>query len=68
MLDLKHPAVLHRVLSRAEVFVQNLAPGAAQRLGPANAELTERRPRPVPCAISGYGEGGRIRTARRTTR
>ena len=60
-LDLKHPAarpVLVRLLERADVFVQNLAPGAAHRLGAATADLRARHPRLVTCAISGYGSDG----------
>src|SRR5437764_13723019 len=47
-LDLKRPegaAVLARLLERADVFVQNLAPGAADRLGAAAAALRDRHPR-----------------------
>jgi itaconate CoA-transferase len=60
-LDLKDPwgrEVLARLLSRADVFVQNLAPGAAERLGLGAAELRARHPRLVHCSISGYGDGG----------
>jgi len=59
-LDLKHPAaadVLDRLLGGADVFIQNLAPGAAGRLGLGAEELTERYPRLVHCSVSGYGEG-----------
>ncbi len=60
-LDLKDPrgrAVLHELLAGADVFVQNLAPGAADRLGLGTAGLTRRYPRLVPCTISGYGTTG----------
>jgi itaconate CoA-transferase len=60
-LDLKQPAaqtVLARLLERADVFVQNLAPGAADRLGAATADLRARHPRLITCAVSGYGSGG----------
>jgi crotonobetainyl-CoA:carnitine CoA-transferase CaiB-like acyl-CoA transferase len=60
-LDLKRPAakaVLDRLLARADVFVQNLAPGAAERLGLGAAELRAKHPRLVWCGISGYGAGG----------
>jgi crotonobetainyl-CoA:carnitine CoA-transferase CaiB-like acyl-CoA transferase len=50
--------VLGRLVSRADVFVQNLAPGAAARLGFGAEELREEHPRLVYCGISGYGEGG----------
>jgi len=60
-LDLKRPEgadVLGRLLSRADVFVQNLAPGAADRLGTATPLLRERYPRLVVCNVSGYGSSG----------
>ena len=60
-LDLKGDGagdVLRRLVSSADVFVQNLAPGAAERLGLGAGELRERHPRLVHCSISGYGEGG----------
>jgi itaconate CoA-transferase len=60
-LDLKHPAageVLNRLIARADVLVQNLAPGAASRLGVAHDDLAPRYPRLVVCDISGYGESG----------
>lgn len=60
-LDLKHPedvALLHRIVAAADVFVQNLAPGAADRLGLSAAELRAANPRLVHASISGYGEGG----------
>jgi crotonobetainyl-CoA:carnitine CoA-transferase CaiB-like acyl-CoA transferase len=51
-------AVLTRLVARADVFVQNLAPGAAERLGLGAAQLRERHPGLVHCSISGYGVGG----------
>ena len=60
-LDLKNPAarsVLARLLERADVFVQNLAPGAAERLSVSAAELRARYPRLIVCVISGYGLSG----------
>ena len=60
-LDLKQPdaqGVLSRLLERADVFVQNLAPGAGDRLGLAAADLRERYPRLITCAVSGYGSSG----------
>lgn len=60
-LDLKSPAgaeILTRLLDDADVFVQNLAPGAAARLGLDASALTTRRPRLVCCDISGYGNDG----------
>ncbi|HUC63477.1 MAG TPA: CaiB/BaiF CoA-transferase family protein [Alphaproteobacteria bacterium] len=49
-------ALLHRILARADVFIQNLAPGAAARAGFDSAELRKRHPRLVTCDISGYGD------------
>jgi itaconate CoA-transferase len=60
-LDLKQPAaqpVLARLLERADVFVQNLAPGAADRLGLSPGDVRARHPRLITCAISGYGSSG----------
>jgi formyl-CoA transferase len=60
-LDLKDPRgreILHQLLDGADVFVQNLAPGAADRLGLGADALTSRRPRLIPCTISGYGTSG----------
>jgi itaconate CoA-transferase len=60
-LDLKGEGageVLGRLIPSADVFVQNLAPGAAERLGLGAARLREKYPRLVHCGISGYGEGG----------
>ena len=51
-------ALLRRILARADVFVQNLAPGATTRLGIGSAELRRAFPRLVTCDISGYGEAG----------
>ena len=63
-LDLKHaaaPEVLERLLARADVLVQNLAPGAAARLGLSFEMLRERHPRLIVCDISGYGADGPYR-------
>jgi itaconate CoA-transferase len=60
-LDLKRPAcadVLARLIAHADVFVQNLAPGAGVRLGTAPAVLRERHPRLIACTVSGYGSSG----------
>jgi itaconate CoA-transferase len=60
-LDVKQPAeraLLQRMLARADVFIQNLAPGAAARLGLGSAALRQRHPRLITCDISGYGEHG----------
>lgn len=58
-LDLKHPRaaeVLDRLLARADVLVQNLAPGAAARLGLSYDALAPRHPQLIVCDISGYGD------------
>ena len=63
-LDLKQPAalaVLKQLLSTADVLVQNLAPGAAARMGLSFAELSVAHPKLIVCDISGYGEGGPYR-------
>jgi itaconate CoA-transferase len=60
-LDLKHPqakAVLAKLIEKADVFVQNLAPGAVERLGLGATELRARHPRLIWCGISGYGPTG----------
>jgi itaconate CoA-transferase len=60
-LDVKHPEakeVLKRLLRKADVFLQNLAPGAAERLGLGAAELRHKDPRLIWCGISGYGPAG----------
>ena len=60
-LDLKEDAakeVLLRLIARSDVFVQNLAPGAAGRLGLGAEELRGEHPRLIHCGISGYGGGG----------
>lgn len=62
VLDLKADAdreLVIRMLAQADVFVQNLAPGAAERLGLGSAALRERYPELITCDISGYGETGR---------
>jgi crotonobetainyl-CoA:carnitine CoA-transferase CaiB-like acyl-CoA transferase len=60
-LDIKSPgdkALLGRLLARADVFIQNLAPGAMARAGFGSAALRERHPRLITVDISGYGESG----------
>jgi len=60
-LDLKRPEaadVMSRLLSRADVFVQNLAPGAAGRIGASTPDLRTRYPRLIVCDVSGYGSAG----------
>ena len=60
-LDLKRPeakGILHSLLAEADVFIQNLAPGAAERLGLPSEALRQRYPQLIICNISGYGPGG----------
>lgn len=66
-LDLKDDAdaaVLARLVARADVFVQNFAPGAVDRLGFGADALRARHPRLVTCSISGYGPTGPYRDAK----
>jgi formyl-CoA transferase len=51
-------ALLEAMLARADVFVQNLKPGALAKLGFAIARLRQSYPRLITCSISGYGAGG----------
>ncbi|MCC0003886.1 MAG: CoA transferase [Methylobacteriaceae bacterium] len=58
--DIKNPAdarLLHAILAKADVFIQNLAPGAAERAGLGSAALRENNPRLITVDISGYGPG-----------
>ncbi len=60
-LDVKHPgshAVLMKLVARADVVVQNLAPGASARLGLSYEALAKRHPSIIVCDISGYGDVG----------
>jgi itaconate CoA-transferase len=64
-LDLKHEdagPILNELLAEADVLVQNLAPGAAARMGLSFEALHERFPKLIVCDISGYGEGGPYET------
>jgi itaconate CoA-transferase len=61
VLDLKSDhdrTAFDRLLERSDVFVHNQGPGAAERLGCGYADLRERNPRLISCAISGYGPDG----------
>ena len=63
-LDLKHASaqpVLAQLLARADVLVQNLAPGATARLGLSFDALHAQHPRLIVCDISGYGSDGPYR-------
>ncbi len=60
-LDVKHARsteILARLIATADVFIQNLAPGAAGRLGLDAATLRARHPRLIVCDVSGYGDSG----------
>jgi itaconate CoA-transferase len=60
-LDVKHARaheILGRLVARADVFIQNLAPGAARRLGLSAETLLPIHPRLIVCDISGYGDSG----------
>ena len=63
--DIKDPndaGLLHRILARGDVFIQNLAPGAAARAGFGSEELRKRYPRLITVDISGYGDTGEYAT------
>jgi itaconate CoA-transferase len=63
-LDLKHERardIMLRLIARADVFIQNLAPGAAERLGLGSRQLVQQQPRLIACDISGYGSDGPYR-------
>jgi len=60
-LDVKQPeaqTILRRLIGSADVFIQNLAPGAAARLGLSAEALLPQHPRLIVCDISGYGDAG----------
>jgi len=60
-LDIKEPAdraVLDSLIAGADVFVQNLAPGAASRIGLGAEALVKKHPRLIACDVSGYGSNG----------
>lgn len=59
VLDVKQPgdlALLKRMVERADVFIQNFAPGAAARLGLASKDLVARHPKLIAVDIVGYGQ------------
>ena len=63
-LDLKREEarkIVHELLSNADVLVQNLAPGAAARMGFSYEQLAPKYPRLIVCDISGYGADGPYR-------
>jgi itaconate CoA-transferase len=64
-LDVKDPddrAVLDGLIARADVFIQNLAPGAVERLGLGAVTLRKDHPRLITCSVSGYGADGPYRS------
>jgi itaconate CoA-transferase len=66
-LNLKQPAALEALellLAQTDIVVQNLAPGAAARIGVSSAQLTARFPRIIAVDISGYGSGGPLEKKR----
>ncbi|MGE0154191.1 MAG: CaiB/BaiF CoA transferase family protein [Reyranellaceae bacterium] len=66
-LDFKRPGdldLLQRLLARADVFIQNLAPGAAERAGFGSAALRRQHPRLITVDITGYGDFGPYRHRR----
>ena len=63
-LDLKSKddlALVNAIAAEADVFIQNFAPGAAERLGLGAAAMTGKYPKLIYCSISGYGEDGPLR-------
>jgi itaconate CoA-transferase len=61
VLDIKADddrALLTRLIARADVFIQNLMPGAAARAGFGSEDLRRKHPRLITCDISGYGDSG----------
>ena len=61
VLDIKGPddrALLDALVAKADVFIQNLAPGALERLGMGMGDLHAKHPRLITCDISSYGAEG----------
>ncbi len=54
-------ALMSRLLAKADIFIQNLKPGAVERLGFGHKTLHEAHPRLITCSISGYGDSGPYR-------
>ena len=50
--------LLHSLIAEADIFIQNLAPGACERAGFGSEELRKKHPKLITCDISGYGESG----------
>ncbi len=67
VVDLRQPEgceVLRRLAGRSDVFLENFAPGVAERLGLGYEALSEANPRLVYCSLSGYGHDGPYRDAK----
>lgn len=62
--DAGDAALLQRLIAKADVLIQNLAPGAAQRAGFGSAAMRQKHPRLITVDISGYGESGPYRDRR----
>ena len=63
-LDIKNPddmVLLHNILGQADIFIQNLAPGATDKIGLGSEDLLKKYPKLVICEISGYGDSGPYR-------
>ena len=63
-IDVKQKAaldILKRLAARSDVFLENFAPGVADRMGLGAKELTEANPRLIYCSLSGYGQDGPYR-------
>src|SRR5690606_33146333 len=63
-VDLRNPqdlALVQAMVAQADVFIQNLAPGATDRLGIGSEALRREHPRLITCDISGYGDAGPMR-------
>lgn len=60
-IDLKHPrgkAIAEQLIAEADILIENLRPGAMERLGLGYAQASQINPRLVYCSISGYGQQG----------
>ena len=53
--------LLHRLLAQADIFIQNLAPGACERAGFGSEALRKKYPQLITCDVSGYGDSGEYR-------
>ena len=63
VLDVKQPAdlaLMKRMIAKADVFIQNIRPGAVDRLGLGWQDVQALNPRAIMCSISGYGSTGEL--------